>query len=83
MRQKPIGDYIVDFYCSKLKLVIEIDGESHSNKTKEDQIRQRRIESLGLSFLRFYDLDVKKNLDGVLITIEHWIEKFELNNSRA
>ena len=83
MRQKPIGDYIVDFYCSKLKLVIEIDGESHSEKSKEDQIRQRRLESLGLSFLRFYDSDVKKNLDGVLITIQNWIEKFELNNLRT
>jgi len=41
MRQKPIGNYIVDFYCSKLKLVIEIDGESHSERSKEDQIRQR------------------------------------------
>ena len=77
MRQKPIGNYIVDFYCSKLKLVIEIDGESHSERTKEDKIRQRRLESLGLSFLRFYDSDVKQNLDGVLITIENWIEQFE------
>ena len=82
-RQKPTGNYIVDFYCSKLKLIIEIDGESHSERSKEDKIRQRRLESLGLSFLRFYDSDVKKNLDGVLITIENWIEKFELNNSRA
>ena len=73
MRQKPIGDYIVDFYCSKLKLVIEIDGESHSGRSREDKIRQRKLESLGLSFLRFYDSDVKGNLDGVLRTIEHWI----------
>ena len=83
MRQKPIDNYIVDFYCSKLKLAIEIDGESHSERSKEYQIRQRRLESLGLSFWRFYDSDVKKNLDGVLITIENWIEKFELNNSQV
>ncbi len=36
MRQKPIDNYIVDFYCSKLKLAIEIDGESHSERSKED-----------------------------------------------
>ena len=37
MRQKPIGAYIVDFYCSKLRLVIEIDGESHSGKFDYDE----------------------------------------------
>jgi very-short-patch-repair endonuclease len=53
MRQKPVGNYIVDFYCSRLRLAIEIDGESHGEKSKEDQIRQRKLESLGLSLLRF------------------------------
>jgi len=77
MRQKPIGDYIVDFYCSKLKLVIEIDGESHGQKTAKDIVRQQKLESLGLSVLRFYDLDVKRNIDGVLKAIECWIEEFE------
>ena len=79
MRQKPIDEYIVDFYCSKLKLVIEIDGESHSGRSAEDYTRQRKLESLGLSFLRFYDSDVKKNLNGVLLVIENWIKKFEQN----
>ena len=49
MRQKPIGDYIVDFFCSKLKLAIEIDGISHNDKSESDQIRQQKLESLGLS----------------------------------
>lgn len=48
MRQKPIGDYIVDFFCNKLKPVIEIDGISHTDKSESDQIRQKKIESLGL-----------------------------------
>ena len=82
MRQKPIGDYIVDFYCSKLGLIIEVDGESHSRRSKEDQIRQRKLESLELSFLRFYDSDVKRNLDGVLRAIEHWIEEFDRQDLR-
>ena len=43
MRQKPIGDYIVDFFCSKLKLVIEIDGISHDGKSEGDRIRQQTI----------------------------------------
>ena len=77
MRQKPIGNYIVDFFCSKLKLVIEIDGESHLDKVEYDRKRQRELEAIGLSFLRFSDLDVKSNLDGVLKNIEKWMEEFE------
>ena len=78
MRQKPIGNYIVDFFCSKLKLVIEIDGESHDQKLEKDRLRQQKLESLGLSFLRFYDLDVKNDLNGVTRVIELWIDEFEL-----
>jgi very-short-patch-repair endonuclease len=78
MRQKPIGDYIMDFYCSRLRLVIEIDGESHVSRSREDELRQHELESLGLSVLRFYDSDVKKNIDGVLRVIWDWIESFEL-----
>ncbi|MFC1714233.1 endonuclease domain-containing protein [Candidatus Poribacteria bacterium] len=77
MRQKPIDEYIVDFYCSKLELVVEIDGESHSGRSREDHMRQRKLESLGLSFLRFYDSDVKENLNGVLLAIGEWIERSE------
>lgn len=73
MRQKPIDDYIVDFYCGKLNLVIEIDGESHSEKADADLIRQKKLESMGLSVLRFYDLDVKRNIEGVVSAIEKWI----------
>jgi len=75
-RQKPIDNYIVDFFCNELMLVIEIDGESHNEKIEYDKHRQRRLESLGIRFLRLYDIDVKKNMNGVLSTIENWI----LNN---
>jgi very-short-patch-repair endonuclease len=50
MRQKPIQDYIVDFYCSKLKLVIEIDGDSHRERFAEDLKRQHQLERMGLHF---------------------------------
>ena len=81
IRQKPIGDYIVDFFCSKLKLVIEIDGISHNDKSESDQIRQQKLESLGLSILRFYEWDVKKDMRAVLQVIENWIEEFERKNT--
>ncbi len=79
-RQKPIGQYIVDFYCSKLKSVIEIDGISHDEIIIEDQIRQYGIEKYGLKFLRFFDEDVKDNLQGVFEKIIEWIEKYEKIN---
>ncbi len=59
LRQKPLDKYIVDFFCYELMLAIEIDGESHIKKIEEDQIRQQRLESLGIHFLRFSDHDVK------------------------
>ena len=74
MRQKPIGKYIVDFYCSWLKLVIEIDGDTHTGKDKYDIKRQKYLESLGLKVMRFLDIEIKKNLQGVLIAINNWIE---------
>lgn len=74
-RQKPLGCYIVDFYCKNLKLVIEIDGCSHDNDEAylNDIERQKILESLGLSFLRFDDRDVKRDLNCVLIAIENFI----------
>jgi very-short-patch-repair endonuclease len=77
MRQKPIGNYIVDFYCSKLKLIIEIDGCSHNEKYEEDKTRQEYLENLGLTIMRFDDMIVKKEMDNVLLAIENWIENFE------
>tara|TARA_B100000315_G_scaffold43090_1_gene37973 strand:- start:1384 stop:1758 length:375 start_codon:yes stop_codon:yes gene_type:complete len=81
MRQKPIDNFIVDFFCGKLSLIIEIDGISHYNKFDTDDLRQKRLEKLGFSFLRFSDLDVKKNIGGVLSRIESWIEQIEEGES--
>jgi very-short-patch-repair endonuclease len=74
-RQKPINNYIVDFFCEELMLAIEIDGETHFDQLKKDEIRQGNIEKLGISFLRFGDLQVKKNIAGVVMEIEDWICK--------
>jgi very-short-patch-repair endonuclease len=73
MRQKPIDKYIVDFYCSKLKLIVEIDGTSHYGKEEKDKSRQEELEGLGLTFLRFDDLDVKFKMVNVLADIMKWI----------
>lgn len=83
MRQKPVGNYIVDFYCSKLKLVIEIDGESHVGRFQYDMERHQVLESMGLTVLRFNDSDVKIDLRNVLMAIEGWIEREQQNNPLA
>ncbi|MDA8431044.1 MAG: endonuclease domain-containing protein [Geobacteraceae bacterium] len=65
LRQKPVGDYIVDFYCAGLQLVIEIDGDSHAETAESDVERTRFLSSLGLRVIRFSNDDVLWNIEGV------------------
>ncbi len=67
-RQKIIGEYIVDFYCPKTKLIIELDGGQHYSEEgrEKDRARDRFLEDTGLRVLRFSDRDVFENLQGVL-----------------
>lgn len=81
-RQKPIGEYIVDFYCPKAKLAIEIDGSHHlvGETIEYDRIRDDYLNSLGLSVLRFTNTEVLKNIAGVVERIGEEIEnKIPLN----
>lgn len=66
-RQKPIGEYIVDFYCAKKKTVIEIDGTQHFEDAgkESDKRRDAYLESLGLTVLRYSNHDVNSNFAGV------------------
>jgi len=77
-RQVPIDNYIVDFYCHELMLAIEIDGSSHIHKYDYDTKRQKRLESLGVSFIRFDDMDVKKHMNDVLRALESKITEIEI-----
>jgi very-short-patch-repair endonuclease len=78
-RQKLLGNYIVDFYCRKMNLVIEVDGNSHffEESVVEDLERQKVIERMGVHFLRFSDLEVKRSLPSVLVEIGYFIDDFE------
>ena len=78
-RQKPLGRYIVDFYCKPLKLVIEIDGSYHFEEEQKvkDQHRQTILEGMGLSFLRFSEQQVRKDMDNILKKLEDHISEFE------
>ncbi len=74
-RQRPINGFIVDFYCKELMLAIEIDGSSHDSETAQwnDQLRQQRLEALGVRFLRFRDETVRHQTQVVLDSIRTWI----------
>jgi len=78
-RQRPIKNYIVDFYCKDLMLAIEIDGISHISQEaiEDDELRQNELEELDISFLRFDDEEVRNNIDNVIRVIEGWIEDWE------
>ncbi len=78
-RQKPLLNYIADFYCYELKLVIEIDGWSHQQEDImiKDQIREENLKAVGLSVLRFKNEDVFNDIQNVLSLIERYIVDFE------
>ena len=73
IRQKPIGDFIVDFYCKEVGLVIELDGLSHQyNEVMDmDERKQSYLESIGLKVIRFEDEDVIRDMPNVMRVIEH------------
>jgi very-short-patch-repair endonuclease len=67
-RQKIIGNYIVDFYCSKAGLVVEVDGSQYysAEMLEADKQRDEFLRENALTVIRFSDLEVLKNLDGVI-----------------
>lgn len=67
MRQKIIDGYIVDFYCSKAKIAIEVDGSQHYEVKQEeyDNIRSEKIARLGIKVIRVTNLDIWRNFSAV------------------
>ena len=74
-RQVPMLNYIVDFYCHEIGLAIEIDGDSHEHRFIYDTKRQGELEAYGVSFLRFSNEEVKKNMFSVLLVIEEKVRE--------
>ncbi len=81
-RQRPIGNYIVDFFCKDLQLAIEVDGITHLDEIiiAKDIIRQEDIESYGVNFLRFDALLVVNKVEAAVREIRDWIIEFEEKN---
>ncbi len=82
-RQRVIDHYIADFYCSKAKLIIELDGSQHYTEEGEeyDQIRTDILERYGLEVIRFSNADVDKNFVGVCEAIDEKVKQRKIGDS--
>jgi very-short-patch-repair endonuclease len=82
-RQRPVLDFIVDFMCIPLKLVIEVDGYSHllDEVILKDKIKENALKEAGYSIIRFTDTQVLKDIQNVIAEIESYIENLEERNS--
>jgi very-short-patch-repair endonuclease len=73
-RQHAVGNYIPDFVCVQKKLIIELDGSQHLEQEEYDKERTKYLNSLGYKVIRFWNNDVMKNIDGVILAILHAME---------
>ena len=76
-RQRPVLNYIADFMCKELMLVVEVDGSIHQLEEimKSDGIRQKTLEEAGFTVLRFTNKEVLENINAVYSFLEDWIKK--------
>ena len=76
-RQKAIGNYIVDFYCVKARLVVELDGGGHYtiNQAEKDKLRTEELESMNLTVIRICNLDIDRNFNGACEYIDMAVKK--------
>lgn len=81
-RQKPIDNYILDFFCHELLLGIEVDGYSHEilEVYNKDIVKEKRMNELGITILRFSDFEVLRDMENVIRAIEFYILEFEKTN---
>jgi len=77
LKQKPVLDYIVDFFCSELKLGIEVDGESHNEQVEYDKSRTLNLNKIGIKLIRYSNADIMCNLEGVYLDLEKQVKERE------
>jgi very-short-patch-repair endonuclease len=82
-RQHPLGKYIIDFYCSQLKLAIEVDGGQHNEHAHQanDERRSHWLRGKGVTVLRFWNNDVLQNIEGVWDEIERTASELSLRSA--
>ena len=83
-RQKPLGNYIVDFYSSSARVVIELDGSGHYTlqQSEKDLIRTKDLEAMNLHVLRICNLDIDRNFSGVCAHIDNVVKSLSLSQLR-
>ena len=83
-RQKAIGNYIADFYCAKVGLVIELDGGGHytPEQSDKDAFRTKELKSMNLMVLRFCNMDIDRNFRGVCEYIDSTVRSLSLSQLR-
>jgi very-short-patch-repair endonuclease len=79
-RQRPVLNYITDFMCKELRLVIEVDGITHDSKLERDEQRTKELMQAGFNVLRFTDEEVLTNIQGVAREIERIIDEMTSPN---
>lgn len=84
-RQHPISIYIADFYCHKLKIVIEIDGPVHDSEEAKlnDEKRQKDLENLNLTVIRFTNEQIKNEIETVIEVVSSVIEKLTVSKKTS
>lgn len=80
LRQKPLDNYIVDFYCQALKLVVEVDGKYHNDPEvyRKDLTREEVLKSYDLTVLRFPEMMVRNAMDDVLKAMEVYVLGYQV-----
>ena len=83
-RQKTRGNYIVDFYCAKMGLVVELDGGGHytAEQAERDSLRTKDLESMKLTVIRICNLDIDRNFRGVCEYIDLTVKSLSLSQLR-
>lgn len=79
-RQRPVLNYIADFMCLELRLIIEVDGVSHTwdEAKRKDNAREERLKEAGFQILRFNDNEILKSINSVIEAIDSKIEQIEI-----
>ncbi len=77
LRQRTIGNYIVDFFCKELKMIIELDGTIHRFQQSKDKYREDNLRKMGYNIIRFHNEEILKNIHNVRISLELYIEEIE------
>jgi len=83
-RQKPLDNYIVDFFCHELMLAVELDGYTHQMEEvmEKDEKKEKRLNELGVNVLRFQDEEVYNDVENVVREIEAYIVEYERTHPR-